>query len=79
MVANKKQHWVPDSYLQAWADSNRPEHHEPFVHLFDRQGGNHRRKSPAKVFHMPDLYTFFLEGQRNLSIEQHLGNASRSS
>jgi len=73
MVANKKQHWVPDSYLQAWTDPNRPEHHEPFVHLFDRQGGCHRRKSPAKVFNMPDLYTIFSEGCRDISIEQHFG------
>jgi hypothetical protein len=73
MVANRKQHWVPDSYLQAWTDPNRPERHEPFVHLFDRQGNGHRRKSPAKIFNMPDLYTIFSEGQRNLRIEQHFG------
>jgi hypothetical protein len=71
MVANKRQHWVPDSYLRAWADPNRPETHEPFVHLFDRQGRGHRRKSPAKIFKMPDLYTIFSNGKRDVGIERH--------
>jgi hypothetical protein len=77
MVANKDQHWVPNSYLQAWADPNRPAHHEPFIHLFNRQGGEHRRRSPKNVFNMPDLYTIFSGEERDLSLEQHFSRLER--
>lgn len=77
MVANKNQHSVPVSYLEAWTDPNKPELHEPFVHLFDRLGGNHKRRSPANILSMPDLYTIFSEGKRDLSIEQHFGQRER--
>jgi Protein of unknown function (DUF4238) len=65
------QHWVPKSYLQAWTDPNRPAHYEPFVHLFNRQGGEHRRRSPKNIFNMPDLYTIFVGAERDLSLERH--------
>jgi hypothetical protein len=71
MVANKDQHWVPNSYLQAWTDPNRPAHYEPFIHLFNRRGGEYRRRSPKNVFNMPDLYTIFAGEDRDLSLEQH--------
>ncbi|MFZ3177425.1 MAG: DUF4238 domain-containing protein [Methylovirgula sp.] len=77
MVANKDQHWVPNSYLQAWADPNRPRHHEPFIHLFNRHGGEHRRRNPKNVFNMPDLYTIFSGEERDLSLEQHFGRLER--
>jgi Protein of unknown function (DUF4238) len=67
------QHWVPNSYLQAWVDPNRPAHYEPFVHLFNRRGGEHRRRSPKNIFNMPDLYTIFSGEDRDLSLEQHFG------
>ena len=56
---------------------NKPELHEPFVHLFDRLGGNHKRRSPANILSMPDLYTIFSEGKRDLSIEQHFSQRER--
>ena len=77
MVDNEAQHSVPVSYLQASTDPNKLEHYEPFVHLFDRNGGNHRRRAPANILRMPDLYTIFADGQRDLSIEQHLGKQER--
>ncbi len=77
MVANKDQQWVPNSYLQAWTDPNRPAHHEPFVHLFNRQGGEHRRRSPKNVFNMADLYTIFSGEERDLSLEQHFSQLER--
>lgn len=69
MVANKNQHGVPDSYLQAWTDPSRPPHYEPFVNLFNLQGSEHRRRSPKNVFNMPDLYTIFSGEERDLSLE----------
>lgn len=70
MVDNKRQHWVPSSYLMAWADPDKPADHEPFVHIFDRRGGTHTKRAPQNIFHMPDLYTIFEGGQRNLRIEK---------
>ncbi|GAA0013134.1 DUF4238 domain-containing protein [Bradyrhizobium diazoefficiens] len=69
MVQHKDQHWVPRSYLEAWTDPNALEHYEPYVHLFDRTGNQHRKKSPAKILHMPDLYTIFDGTTRDLTIE----------
>lgn len=77
MTANKDQHWVSSSYLQAWTDPSRPEHYAPFVHIFNRSGGEHRRKSPKNIFTMPDLYTIFANEQRDLSLEQHLSRLER--
>jgi Protein of unknown function (DUF4238) len=77
MTANKDQHWVSSSYLQAWTDPNKPGHYEPFVHIFNRRGGEHRRKSPKNIFNMPDLYTIFAGEQRDLSLEQHLSRLER--
>jgi Protein of unknown function (DUF4238) len=77
MMDNKDQHWIAISYLMGWADPNRPEHYEPFVHLFDRQGGDHRRRSPANIFSMPELYTIFRGAERDLSLERHFGRLER--
>ncbi len=77
MVSNKAQHVVPVSYLQAWTDPNRPAHHEPFVHLFDRQGRDHKRRAPANILSMPDVYTIFADGNRDLSIEHHFGRQEK--
>ena len=71
MSRNKKQHWVPGSYLEAWVDPVAPPNYDPFVHLFDRTGANHRTKSPGNIFKMIDLYTIVTDGQRNLSIEDY--------
>lgn len=70
MVGNKHQHWVPSSYLMAWADPERPANYDPFVHIFDRCGGAHAKRAPQNIFHMPDLYTVFEGSQRNLRIER---------
>ena len=69
MVSNKQQHWVPRCYLEAWVDPNTPPDQTPYVHIFDRHGNAQRRRSPAKIFKMPDLYTIFEGEERNLRIE----------
>jgi len=67
---NKHQHWVPSSYLAAWADPDRPAHYDPYVHIFTRDGGSHTRRAPENIFHMPDLYTIFDDDRRDLTIER---------
>lgn len=69
MVKHKDQHWVPRSYLEAWVDPETPDNYEPYVHLFDRTGQAHKKKSPAKILQMPDLYTIFDGASRDLTIE----------
>ncbi len=69
MVEHKKQHSVPRCYLNAWVDPETPLSQTPYVHMFDFHGGNPRRKSPAKILRMPDLYTIFRSGERDLRIE----------
>ncbi|MDE2239877.1 MAG: DUF4238 domain-containing protein [Rhodospirillales bacterium] len=69
MVEHKKQHTVPNCYLKGWIDPETPPGHTPYVNLFDLRGGNARKKSPAKVLRMPDLYTIFRDGERDLRIE----------
>jgi hypothetical protein len=69
----KHQHWVPSSYLAAWTDPDRPAHYDPYVHIFARDGGSHTKRAPENIFHMPDLYTIFDEGGRDLSIEDAFG------
>jgi Protein of unknown function (DUF4238) len=66
-----KQHWVPGSYLQAWTDPDCSAGHKPCIHLFDRQGGSYRAKSPANVFHMLDLYTIGSGTAEDLNLEWH--------
>ena len=65
-----KQHTVPVCYLKAWVDPLAPLDQTPSVHLFDVHGANARRKGPAKILRMPDLYTIFLGSKRDLRIEQ---------
>jgi hypothetical protein len=43
------------------------------VHVFARDGGSHTKRAPENIFHMPDLYTIFDEGRRDLSIENAFG------
>jgi len=70
MVEHKKQHTVSHCYLKAWVDPETPLGQSPYVHMFDLHGGNPRRKSPAKILRMPDLYTIFRGGERDLRIER---------
>jgi hypothetical protein len=73
MVQQRKQHTVPSCYLKAWVDPETPPDQTPYVHLFDLHGGNARRKSPANILRMPDIYTIFRSGERDLRIEHAFG------
>jgi hypothetical protein len=47
------------------------------VHLFDRQGRNHKRRAPANILSLPDIYTIFADGDRDLGIEHHFGRQEK--
>lgn len=71
--SHKAQHWIPKSYLRAWVDPDTPSAHEPFVHVYSRDGKQYRRKAPANLFDEVDLYTIKLpNGVRNLRLERGL-------
>jgi hypothetical protein len=76
---HKAQHWVPKSYLKEWCDPDAPPTHEPYVHVFAKDGGSHRVKPPAKIFTERDLYTISREdGQRDLRLEHGLSGLEAS-
>ena len=71
--SHKGQHSVPRSYLAAWEDPDTPPNHEPFVHVFTKDGSGHRTKAPANIFRETDMYTVKLpDGQRDLHFEHGL-------
>ncbi len=69
----KKQHFVPQSYLSAWVDPNKPDHHSPYVWLFDIRSMKFSRRSPKNIFYETDLYTITdPDGERDLRLEKAL-------
>jgi Protein of unknown function (DUF4238) len=73
MVKYKDQHWIPRSYLEARVDPETPPDYDGYVHVLDRTGSGHKKKSPKKILSMPDLYTIFDGTDRDLSIEHTFG------
>jgi hypothetical protein len=70
---HKRQHWIPQSYLSAWADPAAPVDHEPWVWQFTKDGKTSKRKPPRKIFFENELYTLTLhDGGRDLSVEHGL-------
>ena len=72
-MEKKKQHYVPASYLKAWCDKNSPNHQEPYLWIFPKNGGEAKRKSPVKIFRETDFYTVKgMDGERDLTLENGL-------
>jgi hypothetical protein len=73
--SHKSQHWIPRSYLRAWTDPASPAGQEPFVHVFSKDGGSHRKKAPNNLFAATDLYTIKRpDGGRDLHLEHGLAD-----
>ena len=75
--SHKKQHFVPQCYTKAWIDPTIPVGPKiaPFVWVFDQDGTNARRKSPANLFTETDIYTITkADGQRDLYLEHGFGD-----
>lgn len=67
---HQRQHWIPQSYLSAWADPAAPVEFEPWVWQFTKDGKTSKRKPPRKIFFENELYTLTLhDGERDLSVE----------
>ena len=65
-----KNHSVPRCYLEAWCDPQTPVGHEPYVHVYAKDGDAHKRRAPAKIFKLPDLYDTDFGGQRSDALEK---------
>ena len=66
---NKKQHFVPATYLRAWCDPN----YKPFIWVYPKNGGEAKSKSPKKIFWETDFYTIKrINGERDLVLEHGL-------
>ncbi|MGD6831002.1 DUF4238 domain-containing protein [Sutcliffiella halmapala] len=69
----KKQHYIPQSYLESWCDSNIPEGYDEYVWMFSADGESVTRKNPKNIFFESDMYTIVDEnGNRILDIEHGL-------
>lgn len=69
----KKQHYIPQSYLDSWCDSDIPEGYEKYVWMFDYNGDTVKKKNPKNIFYESDMYTIFDKGgNRILDIEHGL-------
>lgn len=72
-MKNKKQHWIPRSYLSAWSDPAIAEGVEPYVWLFPKECGEGRKKAPKNIFYESDMYTIKrADGVRDLRLEHGL-------
>lgn len=70
---HKRQHWIPQSYLGAWADPAAPAEFEPWVWQFAKDGKTSKKKAPRKIFFGKELYTLRLpDGARDLTVEHGL-------
>ena len=71
-IPHKDQHWIPQSYLKAWAD---PDATEAGAHVwrFSKDGERSSKKAPKGIFFEEDLYTIRLaDGTRDLTVEHGL-------
>lgn len=72
-MKNKKQHFIPKSYIEAWCDSNTPSGQEPFIWIMPKNGVPGHPKAPQNTFTETNIYTIkLLDGSRNLTIEHGL-------
>lgn len=69
----KKQHYIPQSYLQSWCDPNVPDGYDRYVWMFSSDGESFKKKNPKNIFYEKDMYTILDEnGNRILDIEHGL-------
>ncbi len=77
--SHKDQHFIPRSYLAAWCDPHAPANHEPYVHVFPRDGGTPRRRAPVNIFFENEMYTRTnAAGERDLGLEHWLEKTETS-
>jgi len=77
-MKHKRQHYVPQSYLVAWADAQTPAEYEPYVWIIDKHSLQISNRAPKNILFEIDLYTLRTEeAERDLSLEQGLSRLER--
>lgn len=72
-MKRKRQHYVPQSYLKAWCDSETPKGQTPYVWVFPKDGEHVHRRAPQNLFVETDFYTIrSASGERDLILEEGL-------
>lgn len=73
MAANKRQHFVPQTYLRLWA-ANQVKHNDHQVYLFRRNGAPLGLRHPKQMMWRPDLYSVRnpLTGKKGYPIDDGL-------
>lgn len=69
----KRQHYIPQSYLNAWVDKGTPDNYVPYVWVISRGKTEPIKKSPSNLFVESDFYTIVDEdGERDVRTEKIL-------
>jgi hypothetical protein len=79
MGSHKKQHWIPDTYLDAWCDPDRARQNPRRVHRYNPDGDYRDYRPPSRIFTVDDLYTVpGPDGERDLKTEHALNRLEDS-
>ena len=72
-MAHERQHWIPESYLSAWCDTDPTRLNPRRVHRYRRDGSYRDYRPPSRIFTEHELYTIRgVNGQRDLTTEHAL-------
>lgn len=67
-------HYVPKFYLEEFTDPDTPVGHEPYVWVFEKVGGNWKKRAPKNVAAESDFYVLtHRSGRRHTGVEEALG------
>jgi hypothetical protein len=73
MVSHKRQHWIPDTYLDAWCDPDPARQNPRRVYRYNPDGSYRDYRPPSRIFAADDLYTVpGPDGGRDLKTEHAL-------
>ncbi len=73
MNGYKRQHWIPDTYLDAWCDPDPARQNPRRVYRYNPDGSFKDYRPPSRIFTEDDLYTVTgRDGDRDLKTEHAL-------
>lgn len=76
-MENKRQHYVPRSYLRAFTDLTTPQGQEPYIWVYER-GQEPYAKAPHKLAVKNYYYSMEIDGQRDNTVEELLERVETS-
>lgn len=70
-MGHKRQHFIPQSYLKAWCDTQTLSGQEPYLWQFSKDGLQVKKKAPVNIFHENNMYTIEQPGKQKSLILEH--------